>query len=56
MTADELIGYCRKSLANYKLPRRVEFLPTDLPKSGSGKVLKRILRERFWAGKERAVG
>ncbi|HVI79990.1 MAG TPA: AMP-binding protein [Candidatus Acidoferrum sp.] len=56
MTADELIGHCRKSLANYKLPRRVEFLPTDLPKNGSGKVLKRILRERFWAGKERAVG
>jgi long-chain acyl-CoA synthetase len=56
MTADELIGHCRKSLANYKIPRRVEFLPTDLPKNGSGKVLKRILRERFWAGKERAVG
>jgi long-chain acyl-CoA synthetase len=56
MTADELVGHCRKSLANYKVPRRVEFLETDLPKSGSGKVLKRLLRERFWAGKERAVG
>jgi long-chain acyl-CoA synthetase len=55
MTADELTGHCRKSLANYKVPRRVEFLETDLPKSGSGKVLKRLLRERFWAGKERAV-
>jgi long-chain acyl-CoA synthetase len=49
MTADELTGHCRKSLANYKVPRRVEFLETDLPKSGSGKVLKRLLRERFWA-------
>jgi long-chain acyl-CoA synthetase len=56
MTADELMRHCRKSLANYKIPRRVEFLETDLPKSGSGKVLKRLLRERFWAGKERAVG
>jgi long-chain acyl-CoA synthetase len=55
MTADELMRHCRKSLANYKTPHRVEFLETDLPKSGSGKVLKRLLRERFWAGKERAV-
>jgi acyl-CoA synthetase (AMP-forming)/AMP-acid ligase II len=55
MTADELMRYCRKSLANYKIPRRVEFLEGDLPKSGSGKVLKRLLRERFWGGKERAV-
>lgn len=29
---------------------------TDLPKSGSGKVLKRVLREQFWAGAERSVG
>jgi long-chain acyl-CoA synthetase len=54
-TADELMRHCRKSLANYKIPRRVEFSETDLPKSGSGKVLKRLLRERFWAGRERAV-
>jgi acyl-CoA synthetase (AMP-forming)/AMP-acid ligase II len=54
-TADELMRHCRKTLANYKIPRRVEFSETDLPKSGSGKVLKRLLRERFWAGRERAV-
>ena len=47
LTADDLIAYCRASLANYKIPRRVEFLKTDLPKSGSGKLLKRVLRERF---------
>ncbi|HEX4227879.1 MAG TPA: AMP-binding protein [Bryobacteraceae bacterium] len=55
MTADELMRHCRKSLATYKIPRLVEFLETDLPKSGSGKVLKRLLRARFWAAKERAV-
>jgi long-chain acyl-CoA synthetase len=55
MTADELMRHCRKSLANYKIPRLVEFLETDLPKSGSGKVFKRLLRARFWAGQERAV-
>jgi acyl-CoA synthetase (AMP-forming)/AMP-acid ligase II len=55
LTAENLIGHCRKSLANYKVPRHVEFLETDLPKSSSGKVLKRLLRERFWVGAERAV-
>jgi long-chain acyl-CoA synthetase len=52
---DELIAHCRHSLANYKIPRQVEFSATELPKSGSGKILKRILRERYWAHQERAV-
>jgi len=56
LTANDLTSHCRKFLANYKIPRRVEFSDTELPKSGSGKILKRILRERFWAHKERAVG
>jgi long-chain acyl-CoA synthetase len=55
LTADELIAHCRKSLASYKIPRRVEFLETELPKSGTGKILKRILRERFWDSRQRAV-
>jgi long-chain acyl-CoA synthetase len=49
LTIDDLIAHCRRTLANYKIPRRIEFSETELPKSGSGKVLKRILRERFWA-------
>ena len=55
LTADDLIAFCRRSLASYKLPRRVEFSETDLPKSSSGKVLKKTLRERFWVHQERAV-
>jgi acyl-CoA synthetase (AMP-forming)/AMP-acid ligase II len=55
LTEEALILHCRQSLANYKVPRHVEFSQADLPKSGSGKVLKRLLRERFWAGAERAV-
>jgi long-chain acyl-CoA synthetase len=55
LTFDELIAHCRRHLASYKIPRRVEFSDTELPKSGSGKVLKRVLRERFWAHEERAV-
>jgi long-chain acyl-CoA synthetase len=55
LSADELIAYCRRSLANYKVPRRVEFSDTELPKSGSGKILKKVLRERFWIHQGRAV-
>jgi long-chain acyl-CoA synthetase len=55
LSVDELLAHCRQSLANYKVPRRVEFSESDLPKSGSGKILKRVLRERFWEHQERAV-
>ena len=47
LIVDELTEFCRRSLANYKVPRRVEFIETSLPKSGSGKILKRILREQY---------
>jgi len=55
LTTDDLIAFCRRSLATYKLPRRVEFSKTDLPKNSSGKVLKKTLRERFWTQQQRAV-
>ena len=56
LSADELLVHCRRFLANYKIPRRVEFSETELPKGGSGKILKRALRERFWVDQKRAVG
>jgi acyl-CoA synthetase (AMP-forming)/AMP-acid ligase II len=55
LTADELIQHCGKTLAHYKIPRRVEFSSTELPKSASGKIIKRALRERFWGHQQRAV-
>lgn len=55
LSADDLIAFCRRSLAGYKVPRRVEFSESELPKSGSGKILKRVLREQFWAHQTRAV-
>jgi len=55
LTVEDLIAFCRKALASYKIPRRVEFSTTELAKSGSGKILKRLLRERFWVHQERAV-
>lgn len=55
MTADELIAHARTQIAGFKIPRSVEFSTTPLPKSGAGKILKRDLREKFWAGKSRQV-
>jgi len=55
LTTDELVAFCRRSLASYKVPKRVEFSETDLPKSSSGKVLKKTLRERYWKHQQRAV-
>jgi len=56
LDAEELIAFCRKYLAGYKIPKKIEFSTSELPKSGSGKILKKNLRERFWAGRGRAVG
>ena len=45
VTADELIAYCRERMAAYKYPRQIEFVD-ELPKTASGKVLRRELRDR----------
>ncbi|MHB8814403.1 MAG: class I adenylate-forming enzyme family protein [Steroidobacteraceae bacterium] len=55
LTTQDLITHCRESLAGYKVPRRIELADAELPKSGSGKILKRVLRERFWTSQSRAV-
>jgi long-chain acyl-CoA synthetase len=55
VSADELTSFCRRTLAHYKVPRRIEFSDTALPTNAAGKVLKRLLRERFGAHDPRAV-
>jgi long-chain acyl-CoA synthetase len=53
---DDLIEHCRRRIAGYKLPRSVEFHAAALPKSGAGKILKRVLRQPHWEQLERQVG
>jgi len=49
-----LIDYCRERLAGFKCPTSVEW--TDaLPRNPSGKILKKVLREPYWAGRDRRV-
>jgi acyl-CoA synthetase (AMP-forming)/AMP-acid ligase II len=54
VTADALIAYCREHLARYKSPTAIDFVQA-LPRNATGKVLKRTLREPFWAGRTRHV-
>ena len=51
----EILAHARAVLASYKLPRSISFAD-DLPRTGSGKILKRVLREPFWVGQDRRVG
>jgi acyl-CoA synthetase (AMP-forming)/AMP-acid ligase II len=55
LSADEVTDVCRRHLAAYKKPRSVEFVP-ELPKTGSGKIMRRRLRERYWEGSDRRIG
>jgi long-chain acyl-CoA synthetase len=56
LSEQELIRHCRQSLADYKVPRQLGFRKTDLPRTASGDVQKRTLREHFRSGSDRAVG
>jgi long-chain acyl-CoA synthetase len=55
LSAEEVQHYCRTRIASYKVPRHIEFMTEELPKSGSGKILKRVSREKYWAGQSRRV-
>src|ERR1051326_2274214 len=50
-TEQELLEFCRGRLAHYKCPRSVEFRDA-LPRTGTGKVLKKELRKKYWSGTE----
>lgn len=47
-TADELIAFCRAELADLKCPRSVDFRE-ELPREPTGKLLKRLIRDEYWA-------
>jgi long-chain acyl-CoA synthetase len=51
----ELIAWCRGKIANYKIPKSIDFVPGPLPKTGPGKVAKRQLREPYWVREARAI-
>ncbi|MBL8231237.1 MAG: hypothetical protein JNL98_22275, partial [Bryobacterales bacterium] len=50
-----LVSFLEKSLGRFKLPRVIEFREEPLPKTGTGKIRKMVLKEAFWAGKQKRV-
>jgi long-chain acyl-CoA synthetase len=46
----ELLAYCREHLSHYKCPQAVDFDP-ELPREQTGKLYKRLLRDRYWGDK-----
>ena len=54
LTAESVREHVAARLARYKVPRVVEF-DEQLPREDTGKVFKRLLRERYWTGRERAI-
>ena len=55
LSENDLMEFLEARLARFKMPRRVEFSRDPLPKTGTGKILKRPLRESLWAGKETRI-
>ncbi len=55
LTGEEVTAFAREHLASYKVPRSVDFM-AELPRTGSGKILKRRLRAPFSAGRTAQVG
>lgn len=51
VTEAELLEFCRSRLSHYKCPRSFEFV-SSLPKTGTGKILKRDLRKKYWEGQD----
>lgn len=55
LTAEAMLEYLQTRLGRFKIPRVIEISQEPLPKTGTGKIRKMVLKERFWAGKEKRV-
>ena len=53
-TASDIISFTRSHIAAFKTPKTVDFIDA-LPRNASGKILRRHLRDPYWAGRERQV-
>jgi long-chain acyl-CoA synthetase len=53
-TAEELIAYCRQHLSPIKCPRTIDF-DRELPRHPTGKLYKRLIRDRYWGKRESRI-
>ena len=54
LSADTVMAFARQHVADYKAPREVSFHP-EFPRDAAGKLIKRVLREPYWAGRANKV-
>jgi long-chain acyl-CoA synthetase len=54
LAAEEVVSFAREHLAGYKVPRQISF-EDELPRDSAGKLVKRLLREPYWAGRATRV-
>jgi long-chain acyl-CoA synthetase len=52
--AEELIAFCSESLSRQKVPRSIDF-EAELPRLPTGKLYKRLLRDRYWGNKSSRI-
>ena len=55
LSYEDLFDFCRQQLPTYKVPRSMEIVENELPKGGTGKILKKELRKKYWHGRERSI-
>ena len=55
LSSEQLCDFLQGRIARFKMPRRFEFSDGPLPKTGTGKIIKRELREPLWDGRERRI-
>jgi fatty-acyl-CoA synthase len=55
LDAEGLCSFLENRLAKFKMPRRIDFSDEPLPKTGTGKIRKLVLKEKYWAGKTKRV-
>jgi acyl-coenzyme A synthetase/AMP-(fatty) acid ligase len=53
-THEEIVRFCKDHLAPYKAPKSIDFL-SELPKTGSGKITKKTLRDPYWKATGKAI-
>lgn len=54
ITEEELIAFVKERIGHYKAPKSIDFM-NELPKTGSGKIMKRAIKARYWEDKDRFV-
>jgi len=54
LSEEAIVAHCEKKLARFKRPRLIKFV-SDFPKTPIGKIQKNLLRDKYWADREKKI-